>query len=41
MQTRIDAAIALATEISLGDIRKRPFPQRLLEKLIWLGSPYL
>ncbi len=41
MQARIDAAIALAKEISLGDIRNRPFALRLLEKLIWLGSPYL
>jgi cardiolipin synthase len=38
---RIDAAIALGHEVKLADLRGRPFPLRLLEKFIWLGSPYL
>jgi len=38
---RIDAAIALGHEVKLADIRDRPFPIRLFEKFIWLGSPYL
>jgi cardiolipin synthase len=38
---RIDAAIALSTEVTLAEIRGRPFALRLFEKFIWLGSPYL
>jgi cardiolipin synthase len=38
---RIDAAIAESVEVKLGDVRERPFLLRLLEKFIWLGSPYL
>lgn len=38
---RIDHAIAASREVTLIDIHKRPFPLRLLEKFIWLGSPYL
>jgi len=41
IEARIDAAIAAGKEVSLIQIRNRPFPLRLLEKLIWLGSPYL
>jgi cardiolipin synthase len=41
IEARIDAAIAASREVTLGDIRDRPFLLRLLEKLIWLGSPYL
>lgn len=41
VESRIDAAIAEGQEVTLGDISDRPFPLRLLEKLIWLGSPYL
>jgi cardiolipin synthase len=41
IETRIDGAIARSREVSLSDIRNRPLPIRLLEKFIWLGSPYL
>jgi cardiolipin synthase len=41
IEMRIDAAIACSREIKLVDLDRRSFPLRLLEKLIWLGSPYL
>jgi cardiolipin synthase len=41
VEARIDAAMARSMEVTLTDIRKKPFPLRLVEKLIWLGSPYL
>jgi cardiolipin synthase len=41
IEQRVDAAIALSGEVKLADIRDRPFLLRLLEKLVWLASPYL
>lgn len=41
IEARIDAAMANGREVMLKDIVDRPFPVRLLEKFIWLGSPYL
>ena len=41
IEMRIDAAIACSREVKLVDLDRRSFPLRLLEKLIWLGSPYL
>ena len=41
IERRIDEAIAKSTEVTLSGIRSRPLPLRLLEKMIWLGSPYL
>lgn len=41
IERRIDAAIADAQPVSLDALRARPFPVRLLERLLWLGSPYL
>jgi cardiolipin synthase len=42
---RIDAHIAAifesATPVQLHALRARPFAVRLLEKVLWLGSPYL
>jgi cardiolipin synthase len=42
---RIDALIAAilgsATQVELDALRARPFAVRLLEKILWLGSPYL
>jgi cardiolipin synthase len=38
---RFDAAMEHATQVELTRLRKRPFPIRLLEKILWLGSPYL
>jgi cardiolipin synthase len=41
VEERIDGAIAEGQEVTLTDINNRPFLLRLLEKFIWLGSPYL
>ncbi len=38
---RIDAALSSAEEVKLDDLRARPFAQRLVERITWLGSPYL
>jgi cardiolipin synthase A/B len=38
---RIGESMRDATEVKLHDLRKRPFPLRLFEKFLWLGSPYL
>lgn len=41
IERRIEDAIARSREVTLGDISNRPFLLRLLEKLVWLASPYL
>jgi cardiolipin synthase len=38
---RIAAALSQAEEVRLDDLKARPFPQRLVERITWLGSPYL
>mgnify|MGYP001175526574 FL=1 len=38
---RIAAVIHTATPVTLASLRARPFPVRLIEKILWLGSPYL
>ncbi|MEW9616990.1 phosphatidylserine/phosphatidylglycerophosphate/cardiolipin synthase family protein [Shinella sp. S4-D37] len=38
---RIAAALSSAEEVKLDDLRARPFAQRLVERITWLGSPYL
>ena len=37
----IEEAIRSSTPVTLEGLRARPFPMRLLEKVLWLGSPYL
>lgn len=37
----IHRTIAGASEVKLADLKKRPFASRLLDRVIWLGSPYL
>jgi cardiolipin synthase len=43
--SRIDAHIGSvidkATQVTLADLRARPFPIRLVNRILWLGSPYL
>jgi cardiolipin synthase len=39
--SKIDKAIAHGRQLSLHDIRDRALPIRLVEKLVWLASPYL
>ncbi|TWF50130.1 cardiolipin synthase [Neorhizobium alkalisoli] len=41
LERRIDMTISSATEVKLDSLMNRPFPIRLLERVLWLGSPYL
>lgn len=41
IENRIRAAMSNAIEVRLHSLRKRPFIRRLVEKILWLGSPYL
>lgn len=41
IESRVDAALGQAHELKLSDIRDRPLPYRLAEKMVWLASPYL
>jgi cardiolipin synthase len=41
LERRIDMAISSATEVTLEGLRARPFLVRLVERVLWLGSPYL
>jgi cardiolipin synthase len=38
---RITAALSNAEEVTLEALNARPFAQRLVERITWLGSPYL
>ena len=38
---RIAAALSQARQVKLEELRERPFVQRLVERITWLGSPYL
>ncbi|NLS04024.1 phosphatidylserine/phosphatidylglycerophosphate/cardiolipin synthase family protein [Rhizobium sp. P32RR-XVIII] len=37
----IDEMLKSAVPVTLKGLRARPFPVRLVEKILWLGSPYL
>lgn len=41
LERRIDLAISSATEVTLEALMARPFVVRLIERVLWLGSPYL
>ncbi|WP_117194695.1 cardiolipin synthase [Rhizobium terrae] len=41
LERRIDLAISSATEVTLEGLKARPFPVRFIERVLWLGSPYL
>lgn len=41
IDARINTAIASAVPVTLAALRARPFPIRLIDKVIWLFSPYL
>ncbi|MFB9949714.1 phosphatidylserine/phosphatidylglycerophosphate/cardiolipin synthase family protein [Rhizobium puerariae] len=41
LERRIDLAISSASEVTLDGLQARPFPVRLVERVLWLGSPYL
>ena len=41
VDAHIQSAIETATPVTSEGLRSRPFPLRLFERLLWLGSPYL
>ncbi|MCF6368974.1 cardiolipin synthase [Rhizobium halophilum] len=41
LERRIDLAISSSTQVTLERLRDRPFAARLLDRVLWLGSPYL
>ncbi|MFT4181445.1 MAG: phosphatidylserine/phosphatidylglycerophosphate/cardiolipin synthase family protein [Rhizobium sp.] len=41
IETRIGHVLDAATPVDLAKLRARPFVIRLIEKVLWLGSPYL
>lgn len=41
IEDAIDARLATAEEITLERLRARSLPNRMLDRLFWLGSPYL
>lgn len=41
LEKRIDQTIETASAVTLEGLRNRPFVVRLLERVLWLGSPYL
>ena len=38
---RLQAVLSSAEPVTLADLRAKPFTTRLLNKIFWLGSPYL
>lgn len=41
IEMRIGRALAGARAVTLEGLRSRPFPLRLIDRILWLGSPYL
>lgn len=41
IDTRIRSAIQSASPVTLVGLRSRPFVTRLIDRILWLGSPYL
>ena len=41
IDARIGSAISFATPVTLAGLRSRPFLVRLIDRMLWLGSPYL
>ena len=41
IERRIETVMASATPVTLAGLRARPYVMRLIDRLIWLGSPYL
>ncbi|KAA0692579.1 phosphatidylserine/phosphatidylglycerophosphate/cardiolipin synthase family protein [Neorhizobium sp. P12A] len=41
IEEHIEAALRTAKPVELAALRARPFAVRLLERILWLGSPYL
>ncbi len=41
VEERIGKVIEDSREVNLARLKSRPFLERLLDRIIWLGSPYL
>ncbi len=41
IEGRIAKVIETSRQVNLGQLRNRPFAARLIDRIIWLGSPYL
>lgn len=41
IERRVQTVMAQATKVTLAGLRARPYVLRLMDRLIWLGSPYL
>ncbi len=41
IEARIETAVRSAKEVTLPELRQRPFLVRLIDRILWLGSPYL
>jgi len=41
IDARIAAIVAHARPVKLAELRARPFARRLVDRILWLGSPYL
>ncbi|MFP3648347.1 cardiolipin synthase, partial [Paraburkholderia sp. SIMBA_054] len=41
VEERIGKVIEGSREVNLARLKNRPFLERLLDRIIWLGSPYL
>lgn len=41
LERRVDLMISSAVQVTLEGLLSRPFPVRLLDRVLWLGSPYL
>lgn len=41
LEARIDAMLRTAAPVLLEDLQARPFALRLIDRILWLGSPYL
>ncbi|MCD7110402.1 phospholipase D-like domain-containing protein [Rhizobium sp. DKSPLA3] len=41
LERRFDAMQGAASEVTLAALRARPFTTRLIDRVFWLGSPYL
>jgi cardiolipin synthase len=41
LERRIDLAISSSTQVTLEGLKNRPPLARLLDRVLWLGSPYL
>ncbi len=41
VEERIGKAIETSREVNLTRLKNRPFHERLIDRIIWLGTPYL